>query len=485
MPISDAMTIQCGIAIGTNVANATVKVQSDGTFSEYTPYSSVSYEVHGGYRRDVVASIVICDEALITTLGTGLTEVKDTGSNFTETYTKTPPYDWAPGSNVNCAADGTGFLLSARVVVPPYRFNIDGYNKSINVTGTGCTVSPTYGTRYGPGSPITITATPDPGYVITSATVDGIDVLTQILAGGYEVSVLNNDISGSIVAEATYKNITVTTTGRVGATATVTVNGSPATTYEDGDTIQIVWSPPTPAFDYWKFDGQSSSGNTNPLTWTGGQAGGEDPIPTGFVDYVVVGHFIENYTVTMSSEGKGTGVSSVDSFLEGDSITFTGTPQTGNEFIHWVITVKSGTTYVTDNPYAFSGPAFDVVVTAVFTDKTYTFCSVDTDCPTGYICHNGICIPEIPTQANIPPLFEIVGGRCVPNQHATDDNDCPPGHVCVDGVCVLEVVKPDLDIIVPAGYTVCQDTIMKKDPLVNTPSEAETTEDYPASIEED
>jgi len=44
-------------------------------------------------------------------------------------------------------------------------------------------------------------------------------------------------------------------------------------------------------------------------------------------------------------------------------------------------------------------------------------CSVDADCPEGYVCVNGVCVPV---------------GQC------RVDADCPEGYVCVNGVCVPE-----------------------------------------------
>jgi len=46
-------------------------------------------------------------------------------------------------------------------------------------------------------------------------------------------------------------------------------------------------------------------------------------------------------------------------------------------------------------------------------------CSVDADCPAGYVCENGVCVPEEPIECTI-------------------DAHCPPGYVCKNGVCVPE-----------------------------------------------
>ena len=46
-------------------------------------------------------------------------------------------------------------------------------------------------------------------------------------------------------------------------------------------------------------------------------------------------------------------------------------------------------------------------------------CQVDADCPAGYICVGGVCVPEQPVVCQT-------------------DADCPPGFVCVDGKCIQE-----------------------------------------------
>jgi len=48
-------------------------------------------------------------------------------------------------------------------------------------------------------------------------------------------------------------------------------------------------------------------------------------------------------------------------------------------------------------------------------------CVTDADCPTGYVCVNGVCVLE--------------GPECVTNA------DCPTGYICVNGVCVPESGK--------------------------------------------
>lgn len=50
------------------------------------------------------------------------------------------------------------------------------------------------------------------------------------------------------------------------------------------------------------------------------------------------------------------------------------------------------------------------------TVTTAVSCSVDADCPTGYICQDGVCV-QAPPQCTV-------------------DADCAEGYVCQGGVCV-------------------------------------------------
>lgn len=50
-------------------------------------------------------------------------------------------------------------------------------------------------------------------------------------------------------------------------------------------------------------------------------------------------------------------------------------------------------------------------------------CTIDADCPEGYVCQDGICIEIAP-----PPC--------------TIDADCPTGYVCQSGVCVKAPPPP-------------------------------------------
>lgn len=61
-------------------------------------------------------------------------------------------------------------------------------------------------------------------------------------------------------------------------------------------------------------------------------------------------------------------------------------------------------------------------------------CVIDGDCPTGFICQDGVCIPEgeQPPDPLPPP----------PEPECVTDAECPPGEICDNGVCVPEPAPP-------------------------------------------
>lgn len=70
-------------------------------------------------------------------------------------------------------------------------------------------------------------------------------------------------------------------------------------------------------------------------------------------------------------------------------------------------------------------------------------CTVDSDCPVGYKCINGVCVQEAPpgvcvTDDDCPPGYKCVNGECVSEEpwECVSDDDCEPGYHCVDGKCV-------------------------------------------------
>ncbi len=85
----------------------------------------------------------------------------------------------------------------------------------------------------------------------------------------------------------------------------------------------------------------------------------------------------------------------------------------------------------------------DLVITA--SGEEPPECSIDSDCPEGYVCRNGVCVPdegppECAIDSDCPPGYWCLNGVCVPDEGppitCSIDSDCPEGYKCQDGVCV-------------------------------------------------
>ena len=63
-------------------------------------------------------------------------------------------------------------------------------------------------------------------------------------------------------------------------------------------------------------------------------------------------------------------------------------------------------------------------------------CRNSTDCPPGYVCVDGYCVPGCEDTKDCPPGYTCVDGSCI--QTCSTDKDCPPGYVCIDGQCVRD-----------------------------------------------
>ena len=72
-------------------------------------------------------------------------------------------------------------------------------------------------------------------------------------------------------------------------------------------------------------------------------------------------------------------------------------------------------------------------------------CRNSTDCPPGYVCVDGFCVPGCEDTKDCPAGYTCVDGSCI--QTCSTDKDCAPGYVCIDGRCVRD---PD-DVPPPDG----------------------------------
>ena len=76
-------------------------------------------------------------------------------------------------------------------------------------------------------------------------------------------------------------------------------------------------------------------------------------------------------------------------------------------------------------------------------------CEDSTDCPTGYVCVDGYCVPGCNDTNDCPAGYTCVDGHCV--QTCSTDKDCQKGYVCIDGQCVRDPDDdgPDDIVIIP------------------------------------
>ena len=84
-------------------------------------------------------------------------------------------------------------------------------------------------------------------------------------------------------------------------------------------------------------------------------------------------------------------------------------------------------------------------------------------CPSGYICINGICQPNVcDTTVDCPSGYVCVNGTCL--QICDNNGDCPSGYLCVNGVCISNECDAYGDC--PFGY-ICVDGICEPIPCEN------------------
>ena len=157
------------------------------------------------------------------------------------------------------------------------------YSLTVNTVGQG-SVTPNGGT-YEAGTPVTLTATPAPGWQFDgwSGDASGSDnPLTITMDGNKTITATFSKIQGTMYT------LTVNTVGQ----GSVTPNGG---TYEAGTSVTLTASPASG----WQFDGWSgdASGSNNPITIT---MNGNKTVTATFSEKPPT-----MYTLTVNIEGKG------------------------------------------------------------------------------------------------------------------------------------------------------------------------------------
>lgn len=81
------------------------------------------------------------------------------------------------------------------------------------------------------------------------------------------------------------------------------------------------------------------------------------------------------------------------------------------------------------------------------------------ECPVGFVCRDGRCVPDPCAGIVCPPDQKCIDGVCVPKDPC-EDVECPPGQICINGECVGD---PCAGVICPEGY-ICVDGVCVIDP---------------------
>ena len=238
------------------------------------------------------------------------------------------------------------------------------YSLTVNTVGQG-SVTPNGGT-YEAGTPVTLTATPAPGWQFDgwSGDASGSDnPLTITMDGNKTITATFSKIQGTMYT------LTVNTVGQ----GSVTPNGG---TYEAGTPVTLTASPASG----WQFDGWSgdASGSNNPLTIT---MDGNKTITATFSK--IQGTM---YTLTVNTVGQGSVTPNGGTYEAGTPVTLTASPASGWQFDGW-----SGDASGSDNPITITMDG-DKTITATFdeipimytlTTDTDGFGSIELDPPGG------------------------------------------------------------------------------------------------------
>ncbi len=223
-------------------------------------------------------------------------------------------------------------------------FSQDQYTLTVNVVGNGSVTKNPDHLTYIYGDTVQLTASPAAGWAFTG--------WSGALSGSTNPANLAMD--GNKTVTATFTRIQHTLTVTVVGSGSVTKNPNQAA-YDEGTVVQLTASPAVG----WIFSG-----------WSGDLAGSTSPVNvTMDSNKAITANFTQSaYTLTINTVGSGSVTKNPDktTYVYGDSVQLTATPQAGWTFSGW-----SGDLTGTTNPatLAMNGSK---TVTATFTRVQYT-----------------------------------------------------------------------------------------------------------------
>jgi len=256
---------------------------------------------------------------------------------------------------VNWTGDFTGtanpltFNMPADSVTVTANFElIPTFNLTVTPDGNGTvSVSPT-GNPVAAGTPVSITATADTGYVFTGW-VGNIPAAT-----GTTIPLTFNMPEQDVTITATFAEIQPNT-----LTVTAVGNGTVSPESDSFVTGAPVSITATPGTGYrlvsWEGNVAAATGSASPLTFN---------MPAHDVTITATFAPIPTFNLAVNVAGDGSVSHESGPFEEGDPVSITATPGTGYRFVGWSGNVAAATGNT--SPLTFNMPAHDVTITAEF-----------------------------------------------------------------------------------------------------------------------
>jgi uncharacterized repeat protein (TIGR02543 family) len=308
----------------------------------------VSRSNEDGYVDNV---IITSQPYLLTlnTVGQGEVLLNPDGGTYSQGTVVTLTASADPGwTFTGWSGDVTGDVTPAALLMDGDKavtatFTPNNYTLTVANVGSGSVDMNPNQTTYPYGELVTLTATPDPGWVFTGWSGD--------LTGDTNpdsITVTGNTSILATFAEAVY-TLAVTVVGNG------SVDLSSVGPYGFGEVVLVTATPDTG----WTFDG-----------WSGGLSGATTP-ETVIVDgnKTITATFTpKGYTLTLNTVGSGsiTADPNQATYHHGDLVTVTATPAVGWSFMGW-----SGDLASSENPASITIAA-NTTATATFTQDEYT-----------------------------------------------------------------------------------------------------------------